>query len=170
MRTIVAAVGDTSGAACCFCSGTTQPLIAGRRADSPDRAVCPRCAKKLVADRRGARCDFCDQPSDAYAESQSICICDECLDLARDIVRDSESPPAAEPEGHLDAASLWADLTPAPWPAVDPHAPATAHAEVALAFLHMGLEKDARAEVDRALASDPQHPMALRVLAKLTPR
>jgi hypothetical protein len=164
------AVGDPFGATCCFCSGSTQPLIAGRRAGAPDRAVCPRCAKRLVADRAGARCDFCDRPSDAYAEADAICICEECLDLAREIVRDSEAPQPAAPEGHLDATHLWSELTPAPWPGVDPGAPATAHAEVALAFLHMGLTREARAEVDRALALDAAHPIALRVKSKLAAR
>jgi hypothetical protein len=144
----------------------TQPLIAGRRAHAPDRAVCLRCAKKLSADRHGDRCDFCDQPSGSYAEVDAVCICDECLDLARDIVHDSEAP-SAGPEGHLDATHLWSELTPTTWPAIDPHAPATAHAEVALAFLHMGLVEEARTEVERALSSDPRHPIALRVKAKL---
>jgi hypothetical protein len=160
-------MGKPGGAtACCFCSGKTEPLIAGRRADAPDRAVCPRCARSLQPDHEGARCDFCDHPDEMHAEAQGACICAACLDLARDIVHDSEAP-AAGTEAHLDPGQLWSELTPAPVPVVDEHAPATAHAELALALLHMGLHRDARVEVDKALAMDSRHAIALRVQAQL---
>jgi hypothetical protein len=152
--------------ACCFCNGTTEPLIAGRRADAPDKAVCPPCARSLRAEHAGARCDFCDHPDDEHAEASGACICAACLDLARDIVHDSEAPTAGT-EAHLDPGQLWSELTPAPVPVVDEHAPATAHAELALALLHMGLHRDARAEVDKALAMDARHAIALRVRAQL---
>lgn len=155
-----------AGAACSFCSGTTEPLIAGRRTDAPDRAVCPQCARSLRADRAPARCDFCDHPDGKHAEAGGTCICAACLDLARDIVRDSEAPTTG-PEAHLDPGQLWSELTPAPVPVVDEHAPATAHAELALALLHMGLHRDARLEVDKALAMDARHAIALRVQAQL---
>jgi hypothetical protein len=153
-------------AACCFCGGKAEPLIAGRRASAPDRAVCVRCAKRLQADVDGARCDFCDHPKNTHAEGDGACICTGCLDFARDIVRDSEAP-ADGPEAHLDPSQLWSELTPAPVPVVDADAPATAHAELALVFVQMGLLDEARSEVERALAQDPGHAIALRVRAKL---
>jgi hypothetical protein len=152
--------------ACCFCGGKKEPLIAGRRKDSPDRAVCPSCARRLRPDVDGSRCDFCDHPSGAHAEANGAHICTGCLDFARDILRDSEAPMDG-PEAHLDTTQLWSELTPAPVPVVDTNAPATAHAELALAFLQMGLVEEARSEVEKALAQDPGHAIALRVRAKL---
>jgi hypothetical protein len=152
--------------ACCFCGGKTEPLIAGRRTNAPDRTVCARCARRLRADVDGARCDFCDHPKGAHAEASGACICTGCLDFARDILRDSEAPHDG-PEAHLDTAQLWSEMTPAPVPVVDTDAPATAHAELALAFVQMGLLDEARSEVDKALAQDPNHAIALRVQAKL---
>jgi hypothetical protein len=159
---------EASGAAttCCFCGGTTEPLIAGRRTNAPDRAVCPGCARRLRADVDEARCDFCDHPKSKHAEANGARICTGCLDFARDILRDSEAPIAGA-EAHLDTTQLWSELTPAPVPVVDAHAPATAHAELALVFVQMGLVDDARHEVDKALAQDPSHAIALRVRAKL---
>jgi hypothetical protein len=159
---------ETQGmaAACCFCGGKTEPLIAGRRTNAPDRAVCPRCAQGLSADVDGARCDFCDHPSSAHAEAGGVCICTECLDLARDILRDSKAP-VDGPEAQLDTKQLWSELTPAPVPVVDTDAPATAHAELALVFIQMGLVDEARREVEKALAKDPKHAIALRVQARL---
>jgi hypothetical protein len=152
--------------ACCFCAGKTEPLIAGRRTNAPDRAVCSTCAKGLKANLDGSQCDFCDHPNGAHAEVDGVRICAGCLDLARDIVRDSEAP-IAGPETHLDASQLWSELTPAPVPVVDTEAPATAHADLALAFVQMGLVDEARSEVEKALAKDPQHPIALRVQTRL---
>ena len=151
---------------CCFCDGESESLIAGRRADAPDRAICPRCARALRAEQAAVRCDFCDHPDGKHAEAGGVTICAACLDLARDIVRDSEVPPVG-PEAHLDMNHLWSELTPAPVPVVDSEAPATAHADLALAFLQMGLLRDARAEVDKALAMDANHAIALRVQAQL---
>jgi len=132
----------------------------------PDKAVCPTCARGLQANVAGARCDFCDHPSSTHAEANGVCICTGCLDLTRDIVRDSEAP-IAGPEAHLDTKQLWSELTPAAVPVVDIHAPATAHAELALAFVQMGLVDEARREVEKALAKDPKHAIALRVQARL---
>ena len=143
-----------------------EPLIAGRRTNAPDRALCPQCARGLRADVDGSRCDFCDHPRSAHAEASGACICTGCLDFARAIVRDSEAPIAA-PEAHLDTKQLWSELTPAPWPVVDVQAPAMSHAELALAFAQMGLVDEARIEVEKALAKDPNHAIALRVQAKL---
>jgi hypothetical protein len=151
---------------CCFCSSTAEPLIASTRANAPDRAVCARCARSLKSDAQGTACDFCDHPSGAHAEADGVRICEDCLDLARDVVRDSEAPPSG-PEGHLDRGALWSDLTPAPILIVDGSAPATVHADLAMAFLEMGLRDEARVEVGRALALDASHAIALRVRAKL---
>jgi hypothetical protein len=70
-------------------------------------------------------------------------------------------------EGRIDTAQLWSDLTPAPVPVVDGDAPATAHAELALALLQMGLVDEARVETQKALSMDAKHAIALRVQAKL---
>lgn len=152
--------------ACSFCGGEAEPLIAGRRTNAPDRAVCFKCARGLKARVDGSQCDFCDHPVGAHAEVGGVCICAGCLDLARDILRDSEAP-IAGPEAHLDTNHLWSELTPAPVPVVDTEAPATAHADLALAFVKMGLVEEARREVEKALAKDPTHAIALRVQARL---
>lgn len=156
-----------SGATVCsFCGAGAQPLIAGRRKGALDVAVCMRCVRELRADADGAQCDFCDRPDGRHARRGSAKICNGCLDLARDVARDSEAP-AAGPEGRVDTAQLWSDLTPAPVPVVDGDAPATAHAELALALLQMGLVDEARVETQKALSMDAKHAIALRVQAKI---
>ena len=157
---------DSAANACSFCGGQTQALIAGRRAGASDRAVCMRCARRMHADTDGAQCDFCDHPGGRHAPRGDVSICGDCLDLAREVVHDSLAP-AAGPEGHLDTAQLWSELTPAPVPVVDGDAPATAHAELALVLLQMGLVDEARVETQKALAMDATHAIALRVQAQL---
>jgi len=157
---------DSAANACSFCGAQTRALIAGRHAGASDRAVCMRCARQLRADADGAQCDFCDHPDERHARRGDVSICSGCIDLARDVVRDSEAP-AAGPEGRLDTAELWSELTPAPVPVVDGDAPATAHAELALVLLRMGLVDEARVETQKALAMDATHAIALRVQAQL---
>jgi hypothetical protein len=157
---------DSAANACSFCGAGSQPLIAGRRKGGPDAAVCLRCARALRADAHGAQCDFCDHPDGRHTRRGDVRICSGCLDLARDVARDSEAP-AVGPEGRVDTAQLWSDLTPAPVPVVDGDAPATAHAELALALLQMGLVDEARVETQKALSMDAKHAIALRVQAKL---
>jgi hypothetical protein len=157
---------DSAANACSFCGARARALIAGRRAGAPDRAVCMRCARQLRADADGAQCDFCDHPDGSHTRRGDVSICSGCLDLARDVAHDSEAP-AAGPEGRIDTAQLWSDLTPAPVPVVDGDAPATAHAELALALLQMGLFDEARIETQKALEMDATHAIALRVQAKL---
>jgi hypothetical protein len=158
--------GITEAAACSFCASRGEGLIAGRRTGAPARAICARCARTMRADSDGARCDFCDHPDAKHARKGDVSICGGCLDLAREAVHDSMAP-AAGPEGRIDTALLWSDLTPAPVPVVDGDAPATAHAELALALLQMGLVEEARVETQKALAMDATHAIALRVQAKL---
>jgi hypothetical protein len=158
--------GLIEASACSFCAARGEGLIAGRRAGASDRAICSRCARALRADSAGARCDFCDHPEARHAHKGGVSICSGCLDLAREVAHDSVAP-SAGPEGRLDTAQLWSDLTPAPVPVVDGDAPATAHAELALALLQMGLVDEARIETQKALAMDATHAIALRVQAKL---
>ncbi|HEX8795509.1 MAG TPA: hypothetical protein VF765_31380 [Polyangiaceae bacterium] len=157
---------DSDAAACSFCGVRTKALIAGRRAGTSGRGICMPCARALRAEAAGAKCDFCDHPDGSHARRGEVTICAGCLDLAREVAHDSEAP-AAGPEGHLDTAQLWSELTPAPVPVVDGDAPATAHAELALVLLQMGLVDEARAETQKALSMDASHAIALRVQAKL---
>lgn len=157
---------DSAANTCSFCGARARALIAGRRTGSSDRAVCMRCARQLRADAEGAQCDFCDHPDGRHARRGDVSICSGCIDLARDVVHDSEAP-GVGPEGHLDTAQLWSELTPAPVPVVDGDAPATAHAELALVLLQMGLVDEARVETQKALEMDATHAIALRVQAKL---
>jgi tetratricopeptide (TPR) repeat protein len=96
-----------------------------------------------------------------------VTICADCLIFARQVLGDNDE--AGSDEGRLDGDLLWSDLTPAPRPDVDPDAPATAHADLALAFFEMGLFDDAREQVGKALALDPRHPVALRIIEQLPP-
>ena len=153
--------GDSDATVCSFCGARAQALIEAR-----ERAVCMRCARELRADTDGAQCDFCDHPDGRHARRGDVRICGGCIDLAREVAHDSEAP-AGGPEGRLDTAQLWSDLTPAPVPVVDGDAPATAHAELALALLQMGLLDEARLEAQKALSMDASHAIALRVQAQL---
>jgi hypothetical protein len=157
---------DSAATTCSFCGAGAKALIAGRRKGAPGAAVCMKCARSLRADTEGAQCDFCDHPDGRHARRGDVRICTGCLDLAREVAHDSEAP-AAGPEGRIDTAQLWSDLTPAPVPVVDGDAPATAHAELALALLQMGLVDEARVETQKALSIDAKHAIALRVQAKL---
>jgi hypothetical protein len=114
-------------------------------------------------------CDFCDHPSRDAARSArgDVTICGDCLAFAQHALGDADE--VGGEEGRLDADLLWSDLTSAPRPDVDPDAPATAHADLALAFFEMGMFDDAREQAGEALALDPRHPVALRVLEKLPP-
>jgi len=151
---------------CSFCSTQTHRAVSGRRAGGVARVVCVRCIDALRIDERTA-CDFCDHPSELSARHGDVSICDDCIAFARQVLGDDDG--GAGDEVRLDPAQLWNDLTPAPRPDVDPNAPATAHADLAVAFLEMGLVDDAREQVAEALALDPRHAIALRLLEKIPP-
>jgi hypothetical protein len=124
---------------------------------------------KLRPSSAASGCDFCDHPGADAARSATgeVLICGDCIAFAASVLGDSDE--SAGDEGRLDGDLLWSDLTPAPRPDVDPAAPATAHADLALAFFEMGLFDDAREQVGKALALDPRHPIALRIIEKLPP-
>jgi hypothetical protein len=131
------------------------------------RVICTRCVEVLRAGDALGACDFCDHPSPQGTrdDARAITICGDCLAFARQVLADTDE--RAPDEGRLDPDLLWSDLTPAPRPDVDPDSPATAHAELALAFFEMGLFDDAREQVGKALDLDPRHPVALRIIEKL---
>jgi hypothetical protein len=143
--------------------------VAGRRSGATPRVVCMACAQGLRVTPGSGACDFCDHPGQGSARSAGgdVTICGDCLTFARQVLGDTEEP--GSDEGRLDGDLMWSDLTPAPRPDVDPEAPATAHADLALAFFEMGLFDDAREQVGKALALDPRHPIALRIIEKLPP-
>ncbi len=159
--------GDES--TCSFCTMRASRAVAGRRSGAPPRVVCAACVQGLHANGQIQGCDFCDHPGRGAACSPSgnVTICGDCLVFARQVLGDTDEP--GSDEGRLDGDRMWSDLTPAPRPDVDPDAPATAHADLALAFYEMGLFDDAREQVGKALALDPRHPVALRIIEKLPP-
>jgi hypothetical protein len=152
---------------CVFCSQRTARAVSGRRAGSTARVICKACVETLPVEA-ATSCDFCDHPSGQSARRGDVSICGDCLAFARQVLGD-EDRGATGDEAHLDPAELWSELTPAPRPDVDPNAPATAHANLAVAFLEMGLVDDAREQVAEALALDPRHAIALRLLEKIPP-
>ncbi|HEY3818673.1 MAG TPA: tetratricopeptide repeat protein [Polyangiaceae bacterium] len=155
--------------ACSFCTMRASRAVAGRRSGATPRVVCAGCVQKLHASAAQKGCDFCDHPGQGAASGAggNVTICGDCLVFARQVLGDDDEP--GDDEGRLDGELLWSDLTPAPRPDVDPDAPATAHADLALAFFEMGLFDDAREQVGKALALDPRHPVALRIIEKLPP-
>lgn len=152
---------------CSFCTMRASQAVAGRRSGATPRVVCVACVQGLHAGAAVEGCDFCDHPGQGAARSVrgDVTICGDCLVFARQVLGDNDEPESDE--GRLDGDLLWSDLTPAPRPDVDPDAPATAHADLALAFFEMGLFDDAREQVGKALALDPRHPVALRIIEKL---
>ena len=135
--------------------------------------VCAACVHSLRAHGHGdqATCDFCDHPRGGCARAQAkgdVAICADCLAFARQVLGDDGGGEGVDTEDtRLDADLLWSDLTPAPRPDVDPDAPATAHADLAIAFYELGLLEDARDQLKKALSLDPLHPVALHLLEKL---
>ena len=154
---------------CSFCSTPAARAVSGHRSGAEARVVCAACVQGLRATGAAQGCDFCDHPDHGAARSArgDVTLCGDCLAFARQALGDADD--AGGEEGRLDGDLLWSDLTPAPRPDVDPDAPATAHADLALAFFEMGLYDDAREQVGKALALDPRHPIALRVIEKLPP-
>jgi hypothetical protein len=154
---------------CSFCAHAAAHAVAGRRSGAEPRVVCDRCVEVLDAREAVSACDFCDHPSSHAARDRArgVAICGDCLAFARQVLGDGDGE--ARDEGRLDPDLLWSDLTPAPRPDVDPDSPATAHADLALAFFEMGLFDDAREQVGKALTIDPRHPVALRIIEKLPP-
>jgi len=134
--------------------------------------VCAACVDTLRAWPGEAACSFCDHPRAGVARAKDrpdVAICGDCLAFARQALRDDGGKGKPTDEVRLDPDQLWNDLTPAPRPVVDPDAPASAHADLAVAFFEMGLIDDARDQVAKALALDPRHAVALRLLEKLPP-
>jgi len=160
---------DAAENVCSFCSMPSARAVSGRRSGGAPRVVCAKCVQGRRASPAVQGCDFCDHPSQEAARSTGgdVTICGDCLAFARQVLGDTEE--VGSDEGRLDRDLLWSDLTPAPRPDVDPDAPATAHADLALAFFEMGLFDDAREQVGKALALDPRHPVALRIIEKLPP-
>jgi hypothetical protein len=154
---------------CSFCTTPASRAVTGRRSGATPRVVCVACVQGLHASAGLQGCDFCDHPGQGAAASArgDVTICGDCLVFARQVLGDADEP--GSDEGRLDGDLLWSDLTPAPRPDVDPDAPATAHADLALAFFEMGLFDDAREQVGKALELDPRHPVALRIIEKLPP-
>jgi hypothetical protein len=165
-----AMAGGAAGNVCSFCSLPAARAVSGRRSGAAPRVVCAACLQELRASTAVAGCDFCDHPGGDAARSArgDVTICGDCLAFAGQVLGDTDATDdTRNDEGRLDADLLWSDLTPAPRPDVDPDAPATAHADLALAFFEMGLFDDAREQVAKALALDPRHPVALRIIEKL---
>lgn len=154
---------------CSFCSLPATRAVSGRRSGATPRVVCAGCVQHLRTTAAVKGCDFCDHPGPEAVRSArgDVALCSDCLVFARQVLGDTDEP--GDDEGRLDPDLLWSDLTPAPRPDVDPEAPATAHANLALAFFEMGLFDDAREQVGKALALDPRHPVALRIIEKLPP-
>jgi hypothetical protein len=152
---------------CTFCTMRASRAVSGRRSGAAARVVCAECVQGLHASADLEGCDFCDHPGQGAVRSAraDVTICGDCLVFARQVLGDADEP--GSDEGRLDGDLMWSDLTPAPRPDVDPDAPATAHADLALAFFEMGLFDDAREQVGKALALDPRHPVALRIIEKL---
>jgi hypothetical protein len=158
---------DAAENLCSFCSLPSARAVSGRRSGAAPQVVCAGCVQGQREDAAVHACDFCDHPSQGGARSAhgDVTICGDCLAFARQALGDVDE--AGSDEGRLDCDLLWSDLTPAPRPNVDPDAPATAHADLALALFEMGLFDDAREQVGKALALDPRHPVALRIIEKL---
>ena len=154
---------------CSFCKRPAARAVAGRSGGATPRVVCAACVQGLDGGAGAQGCDFCDHPGGDAARSVEgdVTICGDCLVFARQVLGDADETEGEE--GRLDRDLLWSDLTPAPRLDVDPDAPATAHADLALAFYEMGLFDDAREQVGKALALDPRHPVALRIIEKLPP-
>lgn len=154
---------------CSFCSLPAPRAVSGRRSGATPRVVCAACVQGQRTSAAVQGCDFCDHPGPEAVRSArgDVTICSDCLAFARQVLGDTEEP--GNDEGRLDPDLMWSDLTPAPRPDVDPEAPATAHADLALALLEMGLFDDAREQVGKALSLDPRHPVALRIIEKLPP-
>jgi hypothetical protein len=152
-------------AECSFCRNDAPRAVSGRRRGATPRIVCAACADAMRDAKPIGACDFCDHPSSAGVARGGTTICGDCLEFARQALGDDVS--GKGDEARLDTEQLWSDLTPAPRPDVDPDSPATAHADLALAFFEMGLFDDAREQVAQALKLDPLHPVALHVLEKL---
>jgi hypothetical protein len=158
---------EAAESTCTFCSLPAARAVSGRRSGSTPRVICAACVQGQRASAEVKGCDFCDHPGGDAARSArgDVTICGDCLAFARQALGDADGE--SSDEGRLDGELLWSDLTPAPRPDVDPDAPATAHADLALAFFEMGMFDDAREQVGKALALDPRHPVALRVIEKL---
>jgi hypothetical protein len=157
---------------CSFCGKQAPRAVSGRKSGAAARVVCAGCVEVLRAEAAAGECDFCDHPSGKGVRGTTgVNICGDCLGFASQVLGDYEGgDPDGEGEvGRLDGEELWSDLTPAPRPDVDPDAPATAHADLALALFEMELYDDAREQVGKALALDPRHPVALRIIEKLPP-
>jgi hypothetical protein len=152
---------------CSFCSLPAARAITGRRSGAAPRVICAACVQGQRASQPLHACDFCDHPSAEAARGApgDVTICGDCLAFAREALGDADV--VGSDEAPLDCDLLWSDLTPAPHPDVDPDAPATAHANLALALFEMGLFDDAREQVGKALALDPRHPIATRIIEKL---
>jgi hypothetical protein len=168
-----------SSQVCSFCTRAAPRAVSGRRAGATLRVVCAACLDALELTKVDA-CDFCDHASGGSAtapagagdaRARDVSICGDCLAFARQVLHTEEGEPEAQAndEARFDAEQLWSDLTPAPRPDVDPDAPATAYADLAIAFFEMGLVDDAREQVAKALELDPRHPEALRLIEKLPP-